>query len=55
MANDRVSMPLSGAGIIGFSSDMKLSGIQVDPKTLLIGVAIFVIAVKVASVAIGTF
>lgn len=50
MGQERVSMPLSGAGIIGFSPDIKIGGIQVDPKALIIGAAAFVIIVKVASV-----
>ena len=47
MAKDSVSMPMASAGIIGFSSDTKISGLEVDPKALIIGVFAMVILVHV--------
>ena len=43
-----VSMPMSGAGIIGFSSDLQLSGLQIDPKALVIASFLIVVIVKAA-------
>ena len=42
----KVSMPMTSAGIIGFSSDVKLSGMEFDPKSVIIMTAIIVLAVK---------
>jgi len=47
---DKVSMPMTSAGIIGFSPDTKLSGFQISPKTVIIATFILVIVVKAASV-----
>lgn len=55
MASDKVSMPLSGAGIIGFSPDIKISGFQIDPKTLIIATVVLVVVVKVATVVTGSY
>lgn len=48
MAQDKVTMPMSSAGIMGFSSDTKLEGIQLDPKMFVIAAFVFVILVKIA-------
>jgi preprotein translocase subunit Sec61beta len=45
---EKVSMPMSSAGIVGFSSDMKIAGFEMDPKTLVIVTFVFVIVVKIA-------
>ena len=47
---ESVSMPMGSAGIIGFSSDMKIAGIEIDPKTLLFAALAFVLIVKAADV-----
>jgi len=47
---EKVSMPMTSAGIIGFSSDMKIAGFEIDPKALIIATVVFVLAVKIASV-----
>ncbi len=52
MKQDRVSMPMASAGIIGFSSDTKISGMEIDPKVLIIGVFAVVILVHVLSTVI---
>ncbi len=52
MAKDTVSMPMASAGIIGFSPDIKISGREVDPKTVLIAVFAIVILVHVANYAV---
>jgi preprotein translocase subunit Sec61beta len=46
---ERVSMPMGSAGIIGFSSDVKLSGIEIDPKVLMITTVLIVIIVHIAT------
>jgi len=46
-------MPMASAGIIGFSPDIKIGGMEMDPKALVIASAIFVIVIKVASMAAG--
>ncbi len=51
MAKDTVSMPMASAGIIGFSPDIKISGREVDPKTVLIGVFVIVVLVHIANYA----
>ncbi len=52
MAKDSVSMPMASAGIIGFSPDIKISGMEVDPKTVLIAVLVVVVLVHVANYAV---
>ncbi|MEW6749232.1 MAG: hypothetical protein AB1295_06000 [Candidatus Micrarchaeota archaeon] len=44
-----VSMPMSSAGIIGFSPDVKISGMEVEPKTLVIAIVIIVLLVHTLS------
>ncbi len=43
-------MPLPSAGIVGLSSDIKTSGIEVDPKLLVFFALGFVLLVKIADV-----
>jgi preprotein translocase subunit Sec61beta len=50
---EKVSMPMASAGIIGFSPDVKISGMEIDPKMLVIAVVAVVVVVQVASLAIG--
>jgi preprotein translocase subunit Sec61beta len=50
MKKESVSMPMASAGIIGFSSDMKISGMEIDPKILIIGVFAMVVLVHVLSI-----
>lgn len=45
---ESVSMPMGSAGIIGFSSDMRLGGFEIDPKMLIIFTACLVFVVKAA-------
>jgi len=45
---EKVSMPMSSAGIVGFSPDIKISGFEIDPKALMIAAMLFVVIVKVA-------
>ncbi len=52
MAEEKVSMPMTSAGIIGFSPDMRLSGFEIDPKVLIIATFALVILVKIAGFAI---
>ena len=47
--NEKVNMPFSSAGIPSFTQNLKLSGIEIDPKMLLIIGFVFVFIVKVAS------
>lgn len=41
-------MPMASAGIIGFSPDIKISGVEIEPKLLIIATILVVLAVKVA-------
>jgi preprotein translocase subunit Sec61beta len=50
---EKVSMPMASAGIIGFSPDVKISGMEVEPKFLLAAIVTVVIIVRAASYAIG--
>ena len=50
---DKVTMPMTSAGIIGFSPDTKLGGFEMSPKTVVIATFILVIVVKVASIIVG--
>ncbi len=43
-----ISMPMSSAGIVGLSADMELSGIKMDPRSFVIGVAVLVAIIKIA-------
>lgn len=45
---EKVSMPMSSAGIIGFSPDIKISGVEIEPKILIITTILIVLVVKVA-------
>ena len=47
---EKVSMPMGSAGIIGFSSDMEISGLKVDPKVIVIGALIFALLIKIAGI-----
>jgi len=49
---ESVSMPMSSAGIVGFSSDMKIAGVEIEPKTLIAATLVFVAIVKVADLLI---
>lgn len=47
--SEKLSMPMSQAGIIGFSSDMKIEGMEIDAKMVLGAIFVFVVVVKVAT------
>jgi preprotein translocase subunit Sec61beta len=49
---EKVSMPMGSAGIIGFSPDIKISGMEIDPKFLVIAIAAIVVIVHAASFAV---
>jgi len=51
LKQEKVSMPMTSAGIIGFSPDMKISGMEIDPKYLVAAIAAIVVIVHVASYA----
>lgn len=53
MKEERVSMPMASAGIIGFSSDMKIEGKEIEPKVMVIATVILVLGVKLASVVLA--
>jgi preprotein translocase subunit Sec61beta len=48
---EKVSMPMTSAGIIGFAPDMKLSGMEIDPKYLVMAIVLIVVIVHVAAFA----
>jgi preprotein translocase subunit Sec61beta len=49
---EKVSMPMASAGIIGFSPDIKISGMEIEPKFLIIAIAAIVVIVHVATYAL---
>jgi len=51
MAQEKVTMPMASAGIIGFSSDVKINGLEVEPKYIVLAIVAIVIAVNAASFA----
>jgi len=51
MKQDKVSMPMASAGIIGFSPDTKISGMEIDPKFLVAAIIAIVVIVHVATFA----
>lgn len=53
MAQDKVSMPMTSAGIIGFAPDTKISGLEIDPKAMIIATFILVILVKGAGMLVN--
>jgi preprotein translocase subunit Sec61beta len=53
MKEEKVSMPMTSAGIVGFSPDIKIAGREIEPKTLIIVTVVFVLAMKIASVAVA--
>jgi preprotein translocase subunit Sec61beta len=46
---EKVSMPMTSAGIIGFSPDIKISGKEIEPKFLIAAIVVLVIVVHIAS------
>jgi preprotein translocase subunit Sec61beta len=52
MKQEKVAMPMTSAGIIGFSPDVKISGMEIDPKYLVIAIAAIVVIVHVAEFAV---
>lgn len=50
---EKVSMPMTSAGILGVGSDMKLSGIEIDPRSIIIVTLIFVGLVKLVGILLG--
>lgn len=51
MGSNKVAMPMSSAGIVGFSPDIQISGRQISPKTVIFVVVLLVILVHLASYA----
>jgi|GEM_PF-1310290 preprotein translocase subunit Sec61beta len=52
--SESVSMPMGSAGILGITQGESLSGIQMDPRTIVVAVLVFIIAIKVLTFVIGT-
>ncbi|MEM2908756.1 MAG: hypothetical protein QW590_01230 [Candidatus Bilamarchaeaceae archaeon] len=52
MAEEKVTMPMTSAGILGFSPDIRLSGFEIDPKTIIVVVFALVLLIKFAGVII---
>ncbi|MBI5223817.1 preprotein translocase subunit Sec61beta [Candidatus Micrarchaeota archaeon] len=48
LKQEKVTMPMSSAGIMGFSSDIKINGLEMDPKVFVVATAVFVLLVKIA-------
>lgn len=45
---EKVSMPMASAGIVGYSPDMKVGMKEIDPKVLVVVTFLIVLIVKVA-------
>lgn len=50
---EKVSMPMTSAGILGMGADVKISGIEMDPRNVIIATLVLVIIVKVAGIVIS--
>jgi preprotein translocase subunit Sec61beta len=50
--SEKISMPVSSAGILGLSPDMETSGIKIDPRVVVTAAIVFVLIVKIADVLI---
>jgi preprotein translocase subunit Sec61beta len=48
-----VSMPMASAGIVGLSHDTKISGIEIEPKLLIVAAVVIVIVIKVAGIVVS--
>lgn len=53
MREEKVSMPMTSAGIVGFSPDIKIAGMEIEPKMLIVATVVLVLIVKLASVAVS--
>lgn len=53
MREEKVSMPMTSAGIVGFSPDIKIAGMEIEPKVLVIATVAIVLLVKLAGVAVS--
>ncbi len=51
--SESVSMPMGSAGILGITQGESLSGIQIDPRTIIVAVLIFVALIKVLTFVMG--
>ena len=49
MKQQSVSMPMSSAGIIGVSSDVRMNGMEIEPKFLIMAIVAIVIIVHIAN------
>ncbi|HLC68206.1 MAG TPA: hypothetical protein VJH24_00060 [Candidatus Bilamarchaeaceae archaeon] len=46
----QISMPMASAGILGMGADVKISGIQMDPRNIIIATLVFVTLVKIGDI-----
>ncbi len=44
---ESISMPSTNAGILGISANERLSGVQMSPKTIVIGIVIILGAILI--------
>ncbi len=49
MGSNKVAMPMSSAGIVGLSPDVKIDGAELDPKFVIGVIIALVIIVHVAN------
>ena len=49
MSSNKVSMPMSSAGIIGSSPDVQTSGMSLEPKFVVAAIVLLVLVVQVAN------
>ena len=53
MASNKVSMPMSSAGIVGLSPDIQTGGKEIDPKIIIAAVVAVVLIVQIATFVIA--
>jgi preprotein translocase subunit Sec61beta len=51
MGQEKVTMPMASAGIIGFSPDVKIAGLEIEPKMLILAIVAVVVIVHAATYA----
>ncbi len=54
MSRERISMPMTSAGILGIGSDMKIAGIEIDPRGIVLAAIVFVVLVKVLGIVLAS-
>lgn len=46
---EKVSMPMTSAGLIGFAPDIKIGGKEIEPRMLVAAIVLLVVIVHIAT------